>query len=37
MIPALPSTTIADMIPEVQLILQNRSDVVNYNPAGYIK
>jgi len=37
MIPALPSTTIADMIPEVQLILQNRSDVTNYNPAGYIK
>jgi hypothetical protein len=29
--------TISELIPDVKLILQNRSDVLNYNPAMYIK
>jgi len=36
-IPAAPTGTINDLIPGVQLILQNRSDVLSYNPQSYIK
>jgi hypothetical protein len=36
-IPATPSTVINNLIPDLQLILQNRQDLASYNPAFYLK
>jgi hypothetical protein len=33
----MPTATINDLIPDVQLILQNRSDVAKYKPDFYLK
>lgn len=37
MIPGIASATIADLIPDLTLILQNRQDLSQYNPAFYLK
>lgn len=35
--PGISSTTIADILPDVQLILQNRTDISNYKPERFAK
>ena len=37
MLPAISSTTINDILPDVTLILQNRTDIKNYSPERFAK